>query len=205
MVRQEILIYLVISISFPVTFLLMFFSLYLSAGGLVQFETYLVSLIYAIFWSLLFATLLKMRPIKFTVRLESRSVKKILGELKIVVPWALLLSSILIHSSLSRPAPQILDFIFLASVSFWAGVILVDLESVITGCLIALGLCVLLILFALSLPAFLGVLSRLGLDEIVYNQAIKMAFTAIFPFSAIICIASAILGGCFGEKIFASV
>jgi len=205
MVREKILVYAVVGVIFLLTFLTMLFSLYISTGGLFRFETYLISLIYATVWSLVFATLLKRKRIKFTAWLENRSVNNFFQELKTVVPWALLLSSILIHSSLNGPAFQILDLIFLALVSFWAGIILVDLDSIITGCLIAFGLCVIFVFFAFSLPAFLGVLSPLGLNEIVYAQAVKMTFLSVFPFPIILGFVFAILGGYFGEKIFASV
>lgn len=205
MVKEKILVYAVAGVIFLVGFLLMLFALYLSAGGLFRFETYLISLIYAAFWSLVFATLLKRKPTKFTAWLENKSVRKIFQELKTAVPWALLLSSILIHSSLNDSAFGILDLIFLALVSFWAGVIFVDLESIITGCLMAFGLCVLFVFLALSLPAFLGVLSSLGLNEIVYSQAVRMTFLSVFPVPIILGFASAILGGYFGEKIFANV
>jgi len=194
MVRQKLPFHMVISIVFSVTFLLMFFFLYLFSGGIIQSETYAYSFLYAVICSLLSTALLK-----------RRLVKKTLKELKIAILWAMLLSAILIHSMLNRQGLSIIDFVFLALVGFWAGVILVDLDSIVVGCVIAFGLCVFIMFFALSLPAFLGVLSYPGLNDIVYNQAVRMIFLAVFPFPLFLGVVSSILGGYVGEKIFASV
>lgn len=184
---------MVISIVFSATYLLMFFFLYFFSGGIVQLETYLFSLVYAVVCNLLFIALLK-----------RRWVKKILRELKISILWAVLLSAILIHSVLNRQGLSISDFAFLALVSFWAGIIVVDLDSIVVGCLTAFGLCVLIMFLELSLPAFLGVLSHPELNVIVHYQAVKMIFLAVFPLSLLLGAVSSILGGYVGEKIFAS-
>jgi len=192
-VEEKISTYLVVGFVFLANFLLMLLFTYLFSGGTIQFETYLSSLVYAVICGLLSIAIVK-----------RRSVKKILPGIRIPILWAILLSGILVNSILNRPGLSIFDFALLALVCFWAGIIIVELDSIIFSCLIAFGLCVVIMFLELSLPAFLGVLSYARLNDIVYYQATRMIFLAVFPFPLILGVASSILGGYFGEKIFAS-
>lgn len=165
---------------------------YFFSGGRLQPESQVFSLIYAIISSLIILALFK-----------REMMKKIFKELKIVVLWAILLSSILTHATLSKDGLPIVDFVFLALICCWAGVIIVDIEVTLVKCLIAFGLCALIMLLELSLPAFLRVLSYPELGEIVYYQAVKLVFLAIFPFPLMLGIISSFLGAYIGEKYFA--
>lgn len=124
--------------------------------------------------------------------------------IRISILWALLLSAILVNSLLSKPALSMLDIILLAIVSFWAGLILIDFGSIIIGWFMAFIICIPIMFFELSLPAFLGVLSYPGLNEIIYFQAVKMIFTAVFPSPIIVGVVSSVLGGYFAERFLAS-
>ncbi len=179
---------------FAVAFLFIFFFLWLFSGRVVQFETYAISFIYAALCSSVLAVVMK------------RSVvRKFLQEIRVSVFWALLLSAVLMHSLLTSQSLSILDLVLLTLVCFWAGLILVDIESIVVGSFFALGLCTLIMFVEFSIPAFLGVLSHAEFNEIVYYQAIRMIFTAIFPVPVILCLVAGILGGYFGERVFASV
>lgn len=172
----------------------MLFFLYFFSGGKFQLETCMFSLIYAIISSLLVMALLK-----------RNTVKKIFCELKIVVLWAILLSSILVHTVINRNGLPVVNFVFLALVCCWAGIIIVDIELVVVKCLMSFGLCILIMFLELSLPAFLRVLSHPELGEIVYYEAIKMIFIAIFPFPLLLGMISSLFGAYIGEKIFTNV
>lgn len=172
---------------------MLFFS-YFFSGGKFQLETYMFSLIYAIISSLLVMTLLKREIIK-----------KIFNELKIVVLWAILLSSILVYNVINEDSLSVVNFVFLALVCCWAGIIIVDIELTIVKCLMSFGLCALIMFLELSLPAFLKVLSHPELGEIVYYQAIRMIFIAIFPFPLLLGVISSFFGAYIGEKIFTNV
>lgn len=122
----------------------------------------------------------------------------------IVVSWSVLISSVLLYSVLMSP-PPILSYILLGLASFFAGVVLVDLDVIIVGCLITFALCVAMMFIALSLPVFLGTLSHAVLSDLVYTQALRMIFYATFPISIILCLVTGILGGYVGEKVFPNV
>ena len=192
--RKGIAIYVQMGLVFVVAFSTIFLFLWFFSHGVIQQETYMASFIYAAFCSSLIAVFMKRRV-----------VAKIFREQKVSIFWAMLLSAILLHSSLASRALSVLDLVLLALVSFWAGLILVDLETLIVGSFVALGLCTLIMFLELSIPAFLGVLSVKELDIVVYYQAIRMIFSTIFPAPIILAVVSSIIGGYFGERFFSNV
>jgi hypothetical protein len=193
MLRQKVSVYMQIGLVFTVAFFMIFLFLWFFSRGVIQQETYLASFIYAAFCSSLYVAFMKRRVVAKTFR-----------EQKVSIFWAMLLSAILLHSSLTSHALPLLDLVLLALVSFLAGLILVDLETLIVGSFVALALCTLIMFLELSLPAFLSVLSVKELDIVIYYQAIRMTFLAIFPAPIILAIVSSIIGGYFGERAFSN-
>lgn len=118
-----------------------------------------------------------------------------------VVGWAIIIASILLHSLYQKQSVSFFDFALLFLASVFAGLILVDIRTILVGYLVAFVLSVALIYVCLILPVLLDVFTYPEFGEVVYREAVKLVFVAVFPISFFTCFVGGFIGGAFGEML----
>lgn len=141
------------------------------------------------------------------MRFGKREIKNIL----ITSEWTILLSGVILwafysgHSyslealSTYGPAFMLDDLVIVFAVSVFAGLILVDLESIVFGSVGVLGSSVVIVFLCINLPSFLGMIEYPALREYLQVAAVNFIFRS-FMLSGVICLMGALLGGFLGER-----
>lgn len=119
-----------------------------------------------------------------------------------VILWALYNGHSYSFEALTTYGPSLMidDLVLVFAVSVLAGLVLLDLESIMLGSLGALGLSAVIVYVCINLPSYLGIVSYPVLQQYLQIGAIVFIFRS-FLLSAILSIIGALLGGLLGERI----
>jgi hypothetical protein len=117
----------------------------------------------------------------------------------VVGGWALIIASILLHSIYQKQSVSPFDFVLLFLASVFAGLVLVDIRTILFGYLVAFVIAVAFVYICLVLPAILSVFTYGEFGEVVYREAARLVFLAVFPFSFFLCFVGGFVGGALGE------
>jgi hypothetical protein len=117
----------------------------------------------------------------------------------VVVGWALIIASILLHSIYQTQSISPFDFVLLFLTSVFAGLVLVDIRTILFGYLVAFFIAVAFMFICLVLPAILAVFTYSEFAEVIYREATRLVFLAVFPFSFFVCFVGGFVGGALGE------
>lgn len=118
--------------------------------------------------------------------------------------WSITLLSTTLIFSFFMHEYSYLSYFFWVVAGLLAGVLIIDLKSVLFFSILSYFLSFTLMFLILSLPVFLGTLSHQILSNLVYAQSLKLVFSFTFPFMLLINILSGIIGGYLGEILLAS-
>lgn len=132
--------------------------------------------------------------------------------LSTTVGWSILISLVILwafyngHSyslwtlSTYGPSLRIDDLVLLFAASAFAGLVLIDLESVVYSSLGALGLSLVIVYVCINLPSFSGIVPYAVLQQYLQVGAITFIFRS-FMLSGILCLLGGLLGAALGERI----
>jgi len=118
-----------------------------------------------------------------------------------VLCWGIVVASILLQNLFSHPLVDVTSLVLLVLVSFFAGLVILDLRYVVIGWFASLILSVLVVLLVLVLPLYLGLVPHLTLGEDLYAGAIVMIFRAYFPNIVVLTLLASSIGAMIGDRI----
>lgn len=118
--------------------------------------------------------------------------------------WSVKLSCVTLIFSFFFFGYSYLSYIFWIAAGLLAGLLIVDLKSIVFCSILAYLFSAILMFLVLSLPVFLGTLSHPVLSNLVYAQNMKLVFYFTFPFMLLINVVSGMIGGYIGEILLAS-
>jgi len=119
-------------------------------------------------------------------------------DLAVIAGWAVAITSIIVNSLYVRPLLTWVDIVLLFVASAMSGMMLVDLESVVVGFVVAFALATVMTYILLCLPTILGISGAIG--EVLSSGAVVMVFRSIFPVPFILILIGGFFGSFLGEK-----
>lgn len=122
-----------------------------------------------------------------------------LGDVLVTLGWAIAVASISVQALYVRPILTQHEIVLLFVVSVVAGMILVDLEILVSSFFVAFGLAFSLAYFCLVLPSLLGIAGPAG--EVLYSGAVVLIFRAVFPAPFFVILIGGFFGSFLGERL----
>lgn len=119
----------------------------------------------------------------------------------IIVSWGFLMASIVLQALYTHMSLTALDILLLFVVSVLAGMILIDIKTIVLGYICSFFLSVLITFICLTLPATLGIFEYAMQSEALYRVAISVIFTGVFPAPIILCFIGGFVGSAISEKL----
>lgn len=127
--------------------------------------------------------------------------------------WALMIASIVLQALYSGhsadiavlttygPTLTMVDLALLFVSSVFAGLVLVDVEWVVTSCFGALGISSFIMFLCLTLPITLGIIANPILKQYLVEGALILIIRSLVPSGIITCLMGGLSGGILGEML----
>ena len=119
----------------------------------------------------------------------------------VVISWGFLMAAIILQALYANASLAALDILLLFVVSVVAGMLLIDIKTILLGYLCSFSLSVLITFICLTLPVTLRIFEYAALNEALYRAAVFMIFTSVFPAPIILCLIGGFLGSAVGERL----
>ena len=119
----------------------------------------------------------------------------------VIISWGFLMAAIILQALYANASLAALDILLLFVVSVVAGMLLIDIKTILLGYTCSFSLSVLITFICLTLPMTLGTFEYAAQSEALYRAAVFMIFTSFFPAPIILCLIGGFLGSAIGERL----
>ena len=126
---------------------------------------------------------------------------KRMKDILVMIGWAIIVASVVLQALYQRWSLTGLDMVLLFIVSVLAGMVLVDPEVIVLSYAGSIFMSVLIMFVCLTLPATLGMLTYVVLEQLLYSEALSTIVKSLIPIPIILCLMGGLIGGFIGEEL----